>query len=287
MADCSSCPSKGGCASEKTGGCSTPTFLQPAEGSRILTVVAVGSGKGGVGKSTVSALLAVELARKGYRVGVLDADITGPSMDQAFGVEESPKSLDGKLMVPPKSRRGLPLLSLNLLLENKSDPVVWRGPVLGSVIKQFFGETHWGTLDCLVLDMPPGTGDVPLTVFQSLPVDRYLLVTTPQQLVHTIVEKAYHMAQKMNVPVLGLVENMAYLDCPDCDHRLYPFGEGRTAEMVQKLGLPFLDSLPMDSTLPTFMDRGEIEDVPLLDLLPKSVEAVASLIEKKKAFFAS
>lgn len=288
MSGCTSCPSAGGCSSQAQGGCSTavPQFLPLAEGNRILTVVAVGSGKGGVGKSTVTALLAVMLRREGYRVGILDADVTGPSMPQAFGIEEAPGVDEHQHLIPPKTQLDLPIMSLNLLLEDKEEPVVWRGPVIGGVIKQFWQEVQWGHLDVLLIDMPPGTGDVPLTVFQSLPVDRFLVVTSPQELVRVIVTKACRMAEKMNVPVLGLVENLSWLSCGDCHHRIYPFGEGRSQAVADQLGLPLLDQLPIDPRINAYMDEGQIERFPEARLAG-SVQAISALIQKKKAFFES
>lgn len=286
MSDCSSCPSHGGCSSEAQGGCGTggayvPTFLNPGKGSRILTVIAVGSGKGGVGKSTVSALLAVMLRREGFTVGILDADITGPSMGQAFGIDGGIRANEDKQILPPRTRLDMPLMSLNLLLEDKGEPVVWRGPIIGGVIKQFWNEVHWGHLDVLILDMPPGTGDVPLTVFQSIPVDRFLVVTTPQDLVRMIVKKACRMAEMMQVPVLGLVENMSSFVCPDCGSIHHPFGKGKTEEAAKALGIPFLDEMPIDPAINAHMDAGDIERFPL-HLLQESVKQISELVNRKK-----
>lgn len=291
MSGCSSCPSQGSCSSQSSGNCPSngafvPQFWPLGPQSRIGTVIAVGSGKGGVGKSTVSALLAVALRREGYQVGILDADITGPSMAQAFGLESGLTVTEEDRWIPPHTRSGMPLISLNLLLENKEDPVVWRGPVLGSVIKQFWSDVNWGNLDVLILDMPPGTGDVPLTVFQSIPVDRFLVVTSPQDLVRMIVTKACRMAEKMGVPVLGLVENYSYLTCAHCGERMYPFGAGKTQEAAELLGLPFLDALPIDSQVQQAMDEGRL-DASSHPYLQQTVEAISELIEKKRAFAAS
>lgn len=287
MSGCSSCASSGSCSSEKNGGCSSgfvPQFTELAKGCKINTVIAVGSGKGGVGKSTVTSLLAVMLKRQGLKVGILDADITGPSMGQAFGLERGVEPTEDKLLLPPKTRMGMPLLSLNLLLENKEDPVIWRGPVIAGVIKQFWGEAFWGELDVLLLDMPPGTGDVPLTVFQSIPVDRFLVVSTPQDLVQMIVAKACKMAEMMNVPVMGLVENMSSIACPDCEHILYPFGKGKTKEAAAHLNIPFLDELSIDPHVNVLMDGGQIESYPQ-EVLQNSVSTILKLVNKKKEFF--
>lgn len=286
MSGCSSCPSQGSCSSQATGSCPstsgvTPQFWPLGPGSRIGTVIAVGSGKGGVGKSTVSALLATALRREGYQVGILDADITGPSMAQAFGLESGLQVTEEERWLPPHTHSGMPLISLNLLLENKEDPVVWRGPVLGSVIKQFWSDVDWGTLDVLILDMPPGTGDVPLTVFQSIPVDRFVVVTAPQDLVRMIITKACRMAEKMQVPVLGLIENYSYLSCGHCGEKIYPFGQGKTDSIAEVLGLPLLDNLPIDSKIQEAMDEGRV-DLTTHPYLKGTVQAITELIEKKR-----
>ena len=238
----------------------------------VKKVIAVVSGKGGVGKSTVTSMLAVAMARKGKRVGVLDADITGPSAPTAFGVTEC-QGADEHGLYPALTRTGIQVMSINLLLPNETDPVIWRGPVIGGAVKQFWTDVCWGDVDCLYVDMPPGTGDVPLTVFQSLPVDGIVIVLSPQELVGMIVEKAVKMAQMMNVPVLGLVENMAYMTCPDCGKRLYPFGEGRTADVAKQYGLPMLAQLPIQPELAKKCDEGRLMDIQLPEM-GKAVDAV-------------
>lgn len=288
MADCSGCPSHDGCASANEGGCSTvPNFFSMTKGSSALVTVAVGSGKGGVGKSTVTALLAVILQQAGYKVGILDADITGPSMAHTFGLEHGVMQREDQVLIPARTSLDIPLMSLNLLLPNKGDPVVWRGPVIVNVIKQFWSEVEWGKLDVLLLDMPPGTGDIPLTVFQSLPVDRFLLVSTPQDLVQMIVSKAAKMAAMLNVPLLGLVENMSSVKCPDCGKVMYPFGHGKTAAAAAAVGTDFLDEMPIDPALAELIDAGKIEYLPqTTDLLQNSKAAIAALIDRKKAIIA-
>lgn len=217
--DCSSCGSA--CASRQK----PQSLLAPANaGSRVKKVIGVVSGKGGVGKSLVTGLLACETARRGKIAGVLDADITGPSMPRILGIRD--KAVGNELgILPQEAENGVKVMSINLLLEHDTDPVIWRGSLIAGTVKQFWTDVCWGDVDCLYVDMPPGTGDVPLTVFQSLPVDGIVIVLSPQELVGMIVEKAVKMAQMMNIPVLGLVENMAYMTCPDCGKRLYPFGE--------------------------------------------------------------
>ncbi len=226
----------------------------------VRKVIAVVSGKGGVGKSLVSAQLAVLLRRKGYAVGILDADITGPSVPKMFGISEKAMG-DGETILPARTHNDIKLMSVNLLLEEEDAPVIWRGPVISGVVTQFWEDVAWGKLDAMVIDMPPGTGDVPLTVFQSIPVDGIVVVTTPQDLVGMIVRKAVNMANMMNIPVLGIVENMSYALCPDCGKQIHVFGESHVGEEAQKLGLPVLARLPIDPQTAHLCDAGEIERV--------------------------
>ena len=228
--------------------------------STVKKVIAVVSGKGGVGKSTVTSMLAVAMARKGKRVGVLDADITGPSAPTAFGVSECQGANDDGLY-PALTRGGIQVMSINLLLDNPGDPVVWRGPVIAGAVKQFWTYVIWEDVDYLFVDMPPGTGDVPLTVFQSLPVDGIVIVTSPQDLVSMIVTKAVRMAEMMHIPVLGFVENYSYLECPDCGKRIKVFGEGHLDEVAQNLGLPVLARLPIDPKVAEAYDNGLMETI--------------------------
>ena len=242
--------------------------------STVKKVIAVVSGKGGVGKSTVTSMLAVAMARKGKRVGVLDADITGPSAPTAFGVSECQGANDDGLY-PALTRGGIQVMSINLLLDNPGDPVVWRGPVIAGAVKQFWTDVIWEDVDYLFVDMPPGTGDVPLTVFQSLPVDGVVIVTSPQDLVSMIVTKAVRMAEMMHIPVLGFVENYSYLECPDCGKRINVFGEGHLDEVAQNLGLPVLARLPIDPKVAEAYDNGLMETI---DTEP--VNPVIKAIEK-------
>ncbi len=235
------------------------SFLEkPHELSNIKHVIGVVSGKGGVGKSMVTSLLAVTMQRAGYKVGILDADVTGPSIPQAFGVHEKAKGNELGIL-PVNSKTGIELMSVNLLLPDETDPVVWRGPVISGTVKQFWTDVIWGDVDYMFVDMPPGTGDVPLTVFQSLPLDGIVIVTSPQDLVSMIVEKALKMARMMNVPVLGLVENMSYALCPDCGKKIDVFGESKSVAVSQKFGLPMLGQLPINPKLSAAVDAGLIE----------------------------
>ena len=228
--------------------------------SSVKKVIAVVSGKGGVGKSTVTSMLAVAMARKGKRVGVLDADITGPSAPTAFGVTECQGANDDGLY-PALSRGGIQVMSINLLLDNATDPVVWRGPVIAGAVKQFWTDVIWEDVDYMFVDMPPGTGDVPLTVFQSLPIDGIVIVTSPQDLVSMIVAKAVKMANMMHIPVLGFVENYAYLECPDCGKKISVFGESKLPQVAEAFSLPILAQLPIDPKVAEAYDNGLMETV--------------------------
>ena len=252
--NCSSCGSN--CADRKAE--SLLAALNPK--STVKKVIAVVSGKGGVGKSTVTSMLAVAMAKKGKRVGVLDADITGPSAPTAFGVSECQGATEEGLY-PALSKGGIQVMSINLLLDNPGDPVVWRGPVIAGAVKQFWTDVIWEDVDYLFVDMPPGTGDVPLTVFQSLPVDGIVIVTSPQDLVSMIVTKAVKMANMMNIPVLGFVENYAYLECPDCGKKINVFGQSHLDEIAASFGLSVLARLPIDPKVAQCYDSGLMETV--------------------------
>jgi len=227
--------------------------------SEIAHVIAVMSGKGGVGKSSVASMLAVTLRRKGYRVGLLDADITGPSIPKMFGARERPQSAPLGIM-PVITKTGIRLMSINLLLPNEDDAVIWRGPLISSAIKQFWGEVFWGDLDYLVVDLPPGTADASLTVMQAIPLSGVLLVTSPQGLAGMVVRKAAHMVLQMGAPLLGLIENMSYMVCPKCGTRIEVFGTSKAARTAQQIGLPLLGKIPLDPELANHCDAGEIED---------------------------
>ena len=240
--------------------------------STVKKVIAVVSGKGGVGKSTVTSMMAVAMSREGKRVAVLDADITGPSAPTAFGVNECEGATDEGLY-PAKSHTGIQIMSINLLLDNPGDPVVWRGPVIAGAVKQFWTDVIWEDVDYMFVDMPPGTGDVPLTVFQSLPIDGIIIVTSPQDLVSMIVTKAVKMANMMHIPVLGFVENYSYLKCPDCGKKIEVFGKSHLDQVAAEFNLPILARLPIDPSVAAAYDNGMMETV-LTDDLCDAVEAV-------------
>ncbi|MBQ6359772.1 MAG: Mrp/NBP35 family ATP-binding protein [Lachnospiraceae bacterium] len=235
-----------------------PFYVAPNQDSEIKNVIGIVSGKGGVGKSTVTAALAVALKRKGYKVGILDADITGPSIPKMFGVKQI-GGIVGEQMLPAQSASGIQIMSVNLLMEEEEAPVIWRGPAIAGIVKQFWSDVIWGELDYLLVDMPPGTGDVPLTVFQSLPVTGILLVTSPQSLVEMVVKKAYNMAEQMNIPVLGVIENFSYVVCPDCGKKIYVFGENTLKGWSEKSGVKVVERLPMDSAVAELADEGRME----------------------------
>ena len=235
------------------------SFLEkPNEMSHIKKVIGVVSGKGGVGKSLVTSLLAVSAQRKGYKTAILDADITGPSIPKAFGLHGHAEASEWGLF-PVKTANGIEVMSLNLLMKNETDPVVWRGPLISGAVKQFWTDVIWGDVDYMFIDMPPGTGDVALTVFQSIPVDGIVIVASPQELVGMIVEKAVNMAKMMDVPVLALVENMSYITCPDCGKEIRVFGESHIDEIAQKHGVTTVAKLPIDPALAAACDKGTIE----------------------------
>lgn len=250
-----------------------------AEGSSIKHVIGVVSGKGGVGKSLVTGILATELARRGAKVGILDADVTGPSIPKMFGLAGAHAYAQDNLLVPQESRGGIKIMSANLVLEHETDPVLWRGPVVAGAIKQFWGQTAWGELDFLLVDMPPGTSDVALTVFQSLPVEGVVIVSSPQDLVQMVVDKAVNMANMMGVPVLGLVENMAYVTCPDCGKKIYPYGPSRLEETAKAFGLVELGQLGIDPALAEACDRGDFEEALPKGTLPQMTETVVQVAE--------
>lgn len=270
--NCSSCSQS--CGSREGG--QAPQKEPLHVNSRIHKVIGVVSGKGGVGKSMVTSLLAVEINRRGYHAAILDADVTGPSIPAAFGLRERALATEDGIF-PVKTRTGIDVMSVNLLLENPGDPVVWRGPVISGAVKQFWSEVIWEEIDAMFVDMPPGTGDVALTVFQALPVDGIIVVTTPQELVGMIVQKAVKMARMMNVPILGIVENMSYVRCPDCGKRIDLFGQSRAEQTALKYELPLLGQLPIDPGLAALCDQGRIEEAKTDDLT-RATNAVCALL---------
>ena len=275
MADCDGkCE---GCASAENCPSKGIQKAQLNNRSHIKRIVAVLSGKGGVGKSFVTSMLATSLNRQGYSVGILDADITGPSIPKAFGIKDKAYGEDN-LIFPLLSNGGIKVMSANCLLEDDSDPIVWRGALLGNLIKQFYEDVLWEELDYLLIDMPPGTGDAALTVFQTLPVDDLIIVTSPQDLVKLIVTKAIKMANMMNINVLGVVENMSYLPCPDCGKHIALFGESKVEQFAQELNFKVLGKLPLNPQNTALMDKGLVEQVSL----PEIEEAVKAIVERSK-----
>ena len=275
--DCSTCSSN--CGSRQQ----PQSLLIPANALRdVKHVVGIVSGKGGVGKSLVTSMLAVLLQREGYKVGILDADITGPSIPKAFGMHNVEVFGDQNGMIPPRTKTGIDMISVNLLLGNdETKPVIWRGSMIAGTVQQFWKETIWD-VDVLLVDCPPGTGDVPLTVFQSLPLDGVVIVSSPQDLVSMIVSKAANMAKMMNVPVLGLVENMSYIKCPDCGKEIKVFGESHIEEVAEKFGYDLLARIPMDSKLAALVDRGMIELMEN-DYMDKAAQAVIEKLNLTQA----
>ena len=270
--DCNSCSAS--CDSRNA---EQTSFLESlSEGSSVKKVIGIVSGKGGVGKSLVTSMMAVQMKAKGYKTAILDADITGPSIPKAFGLSTGVGLVGENLMVPAVSNTGIEIMSANLLLDQETDPVIWRGPVIAGAVKQFWSETLWQDIDYMFVDMPPGTGDVPLTVFQSLPVDGIIIVTSPQELVSMIVTKAVKMANKMNIPIVGLIENMSYFNCPDCGKKISVFGESHIDEIGNEYKIPVLAKIPIDPKHAESVDQGTVEylEVPYFDEAVAAVEKI-------------
>lgn len=251
--DCSNCSQS--CSEENR-----PQFAQPHRLSNIRRTIAVVSGKGGVGKSLVTSLLAVNASRRGFKAAVLDADITGPSIPKMFGIHENATSNEESIF-PCVSKKGVSVMSLNLLVENETEPVIWRGPVIAGAVTQFWTDVAWGDVDYMFVDMPPGTGDVPLTVFQSIPIEGIIIVSSPQELVSMIVQKAVKMAQMMNIPILGIIENMSYIKCPCCNEQIKMFGESHIDAVAEEYGIPVLAKMPLVPEIAAICDAGSIEDI--------------------------
>jgi Mrp family chromosome partitioning ATPase len=272
--DCSTCSSN--CSEHEHEQEDFSVKLHPD--ASVKKVYAVVSGKGGVGKSLVTSLLASEMQRRGHQAAVLDADMTGPSIPKAFGLNQHATGTD-EYLYPALTSTGVQVMSINLILENETDPVVWRGPVIAGAVTQFWSEVLWENVDYMFVDMPPGTGDVPLTVFQSLPIDGIIIVTSPQELVSMIVAKAVNMAKMMNIPVVGLVENMSYFKCPDCGKEHHIFGESKADSVAKEFGIANVAKIPIDPVIATMVDAGEVEDVgadflaPVADVIEKGTEA--------------
>lgn len=250
--NCSSCGQKGSCDS-------LLKKLEQNKNSNIKKVIGIVSGKGGVGKSLTTASMACAFRAKGFNTAIIDGDITGASIPNIFGLQSGIAS-DGESMIPAVTKTGIKAISINLLLETPDSPVVWRGSMLSNVLKQFWTDVSWGEVDYMFVDMPPGTGDIPLTAFQSLPIDGIVIVTSPQDLVSMIVKKAYNMAKLMNIPILGIIENMSYIECGDCGKKIYPFGEGKADKVAEELGVPLLAKIPINPNIAKACDNGNIED---------------------------
>jgi Mrp family chromosome partitioning ATPase len=274
--DCSSCPESGHCSSK----------IEKAvlgKGASVKHVIGVVSGKGGVGKSFVASYLAVLLARKGYRVGILDADITGPSIPFAFGITAKAMGNEDNMIIPALSHKeNIQIISSNMLLEHDTDPIIWRGPMIGQMVTQFYSEVLWEYLDFLLIDMPPGTGDVPLTIFQSIPMDGIVITTTPQGLVSMVVEKAANMAQLMKIPLLGIVSNMSYVKCPKCGEKIDLFGDNHLEEMKEQYGIPVGAEVPFDPLIAQYVDQGAIEDL-FVDYLDSLIASFTKMEKAPKA----
>ena len=254
-----------------------PAGFELNQHSSVKHVIGVVSGKGGVGKSFVTGILATNLARAGKRVGILDGDITGPSIPRMFGISDERSYGVEEQLIPIEDANGIKIMSANLVLQNETDPVLWRGPVVAGAIQQFYSQCNWGDLDYLLIDMPPGTGDVALTVFQSLPVEGVVIVSSPQDLVQMVVGKAVRMAEMMHVPVLGLIENMAYITCPHCDERIEPYGPSKLAETAAAFNLEPLGQLPMDATFAQIADKGTFSTELPEGLIPEATQSVLDL----------
>lgn len=267
--DCSSCSEN--CSERKQESLLAPLNKQ----SDVKKVIAVVSGKGGVGKSLVTSLLSVASQKKGNKTAVLDADVTGPSIPKAFGITDKATGSDEGIY-PVKTKTGIDIMSVNLLLPDETDPVIWRGPIIAGTVKQFWTDVVWGNVDLMFIDCPPGTGDVPLTVFQSIPIDGIIVVTSPQDLVSMIVGKAVKMAEMMNVPVIGIVENMSYFKCPNCNEKHYIYGQSKIDEIALAHGIKNIAQIPIDANLAAAVDSGEVEklDVSCLDELFASIEKI-------------
>jgi len=270
--DCSTCSAN--CSSRKGG----PTFEAPHKDSHVKHVIGIVSGKGGVGKSIVTSMLTTVMQRRDYKCAILDADVTGPSIPKAFGTKGDILST-GDGLLPLETKTGIKMISVNLLLEEETRPVVWRGPVIAGTVKQFWTDVVWGDVDYMFIDMPPGTGDVPLTVFQSIKLDGIVIVTTPQDLVSMIVGKAVNMANLMNIPVIGLVENMSYVKCPDCGRELHVFGKSKAEEVCAKYDIPLIARMPIDERLASLIDHGVIELMEN-DYLEGAADAVVKFCEQ-------
>lgn len=274
MSNCNSCPSNGECGKEEE-----KCGIQNNPSNKIKNIIAVMSGKGGVGKSTMSVMLARQLVQRGYSVGILDADITGPSIPRLLHIEEQRAMGTEKLIFPVESSEGIKVMSLNLVVEKEDEAVIWRGPAIVSVVNQFWTGVYWGELDYLIIDMPPGTGDVPLTVMQLIPIKGVVMVSIPQDMISMIVSKSINMARKMNIEVLGVIENMSYIQCPDCDKKIRMFDGENTEKFLQDMNVDLLGELPMHKSIVNYSVAEQNED--LLDLFDPIIDKIISKCKKK------
>lgn len=274
MGNCNSCPSKGSCGKDEQS-CEVVNNSQ----NKIKNVIGVMSGKGGVGKSTMSVMIAKELAARGYSVGVLDADITGPSIPRLFHIENERARGTEQLIYPVETVEGIKVMSLNLVVEKEDEPVIWRGPAIVGIVQQFWNGVYWGELDYLIIDMPPGTGDVPLTVMQSIPIKGVVMVSIPQDMISMIVSKSINMARKMNIDVLGVIENMSYVQCPDCDKKIKIFDGENTAKFLEEMNVELLGELPMHKSIVNYSIAEQNEDI--LDMFDPIVEKIIAKCKKK------
>ncbi len=277
MADCKNCPSEGECDSKED------CMIKNNPYNSIKRVIGVMSGKGGVGKSTISALVAKDLKEKGYKVGIMDADITGPSIPRLLGIKDRSVGQNELGLLPVQSKSGISVMSLNLLIDDEQKPVIWRGPIISNVIKQFWEEVFWGDLDYLIIDMPPGTGDVALTVMQSIPINGILIVSVPQDMVSMIVAKAINMVKELKIKLIGIVQNMSYIKCPDCSKKIKIFKSDSTDELYHKLGINFLGELPMTVDIANISDEGiQIEDKDILNIVSNITNSIIESVKTKK-----
>lgn len=280
MSECGSCPSASSCSTEEKESCESESLLVHNPYSKIGKIIGVMSGKGGVGKSTISALLAKQLKKEGYKVGVLDADITGPSIPRLLGIsEERAYGKEDGTLIPVETKEGIKVMSLNLLIKEENEPVIWRGPMVGEVVKQFYKDVHWEELDYLVIDMPPGTGDVALTAMQSIPIDGIVMVSIPQDMVSMIVAKAVNMTKTMKIDLIGLVENMSYVMCPDCDKEIRIFEDSDTDEFLKEQDLELLGEFPMTKDLSN-INKGALSEKVDATLKSMTEKIINKLIEK-------
>lgn len=278
---CNTCPSKAGCSAEPATCGVTPEKTLLGSLNNIKHVIVVMSGKGGVGKSSVTGLLATSLAQRGYKVGILDADITGPSQPKAFGLgKEVNLHASDYGIIPPESKTGIKIMSINFFLPNEDDPVIWRGPLLAGAVNQFWGEVDWRDLDYMIVDLPPGTGDVPLTVLQSIPVDGIVIVSSPQDLAFMVVKKTIKMTQKMNIPIMGIIENMSYAICSHCNEKLELFGKSKGEEVARETNVDFLGGVSWDASFNALVDEGRIEEYdtkPVAGIVDKLIQKLSGL----------